>query len=263
MSEQTLLDQAHAAMEAYPENDAARLRFFERLADAELFLLLAAEAQSDAITPELFEFEGAHYVLAFDREERLSAFTGSASPYAALSGRGLAALLVENGLGLGLNLDVAPSSFLLPQDGVAWLADALAQRPEELEQRVSEVSAPRQLPEDLLLAIDTKLTSAVGLAASAYLVGVAYETGARGHMLAFIDPEPGAEPALARAVSEVLQFSGLEAAALDVAFFTSTDPMAAMLAKQGLRFDLPQAKPQTVTTRAAPGTDPDTPPILR
>ncbi len=39
MSEQTPLDRAHAAMEAMPQDDAARLRFFERLADVELFLL--------------------------------------------------------------------------------------------------------------------------------------------------------------------------------------------------------------------------------
>ena len=37
MTDETPLDLAHAAMEAAPENDAARLRFYERLADAELF----------------------------------------------------------------------------------------------------------------------------------------------------------------------------------------------------------------------------------
>ena len=40
MTEETPLDAAHAAMEAAPEDDAARLRFYERLADSELFLLL-------------------------------------------------------------------------------------------------------------------------------------------------------------------------------------------------------------------------------
>ena len=40
----TDLDQAHAAMETAPEDDTARLRFYERLADTELFMLLGAEA---------------------------------------------------------------------------------------------------------------------------------------------------------------------------------------------------------------------------
>jgi len=40
--DETPLDTAHAAMMAAPENDAARLRFYERMADAELYLLLEA-----------------------------------------------------------------------------------------------------------------------------------------------------------------------------------------------------------------------------
>ena len=49
MTETTPLDQAHAAMEAAPEDDAARLRFFERLADSELFILLDKEPEGDRI----------------------------------------------------------------------------------------------------------------------------------------------------------------------------------------------------------------------
>ena len=35
----TALDKAHAAMQAAPEDPQARLKFFERFADNELFLL--------------------------------------------------------------------------------------------------------------------------------------------------------------------------------------------------------------------------------
>ena len=55
MSEETSLDIAHAAMEAAPNDDAARLRFYERLADNELFLLLTKEADGDQINPEIFD----------------------------------------------------------------------------------------------------------------------------------------------------------------------------------------------------------------
>jgi hypothetical protein len=95
----------------------------------------------------------------------------------------------------------------------------------------------------------------------AYLVGVTYESGARGHMLGFVGAVPEAQGALARAVSEVLVFSGLEAALLDVAFFDASDPAAARLARCGLRFDMPE--PPDVVQRPAPGSDPDKPPILR
>ena len=45
MTETTALDAAHSAMTADPQDDAARLRFFERLADSELFLLLTGRGE--------------------------------------------------------------------------------------------------------------------------------------------------------------------------------------------------------------------------
>ena len=77
MRETTPLDAAHAAMQAAPEDAAPRLRFFETLADAELFLMLTQEAQGETLSPETFEVEEGRFVLAFDREDRLAAFTGA------------------------------------------------------------------------------------------------------------------------------------------------------------------------------------------
>ena len=103
----------------------------------------------------------------------------------------------------------------------------------------------------------------MGLAENAYLAGVVYENGADGHMLGIIDAMPGAEAALAQAVSEVLQFSGLEAAALDVGFFSAEDQIAARLARVGLRFDLPKPAPVVHEEITPPGMDPDKPPRLK
>ncbi len=263
MSETTPLDAAHAAMEAAPENEGARLRFYDRLAESELFLLLESEAKGDQITPEVFDLSDQSFVLAFDREARLTEFTGRASPYAALSGRVICSMLAPNGMGLGLNLEVAPSSILLPPSAVMWLADTLQNCPEEVEQVIDSLSVPKGLPEHLLTALDAKLATATGLAASVYLVGVSYESGTQSHMLGFVDPVPGAENALANAVSEALTFSGLEAAMLDVAFFAASDTMASQLAKHGLRFDLPQPEMRVDTHPVPPGMDPDNPPRLK
>ncbi len=263
MSDQTLLDAAHAAMQANPGDDTARLRFFERLADGEMFLLLSEEVRGDTLRPEIFEVSGGRFVLAFDREERLAAFARAPAPYAALSGRAIAAMLAGQGTGLGVNLDVAPSSILLPAEALDWLAATLAETPEQVEARIVEVTAPAGLPEALLGALDTKLVSAAGLAGSAWLVGVTYDHGGRGHMLAFVDALPGAESALAAATGEALTFSGIEAGALDVGFFAATDPMVAKLAAVGLRFELPKPVERQPVARPAPGSDPDNPPILR
>lgn len=257
----TGLDLAHAAMDAAPDDETARLRFYERLADSEIFLLLTSEADGDQVEPEIFDVADARFVLVFDREDRLAQFTGRISPYVALSGRAITAMLTGQGIGLAVNPEVAPSSILIPPEAVDWLAQTLAGGPTEAEARPEEILPPVGLPEVLLGALDAKLATAMGLARFAYLAAVKYEGGTQSHLLGFIDAMPGAESALASAVNEALTFSGIEAGALDVAFFAASDPLAAALARHGLRFDLPQ--PVEPPQRPAPGSDPDSPPILR
>ncbi len=70
----------------------------------------------------------------------------------------------------------------------------------------------------LLTALDQKLATATGLAKSAYLVGVTYDTGAKGHLLGFVNAVEAAQGALAKAVSEALTFSGIEAGAWMLGF---------------------------------------------
>ena len=260
MTEATPLDEAHTAMMAAEEDDTARLRFYERVADVELFLLLEAEPAGDQISPVLLE-DG--YVLVFDRTERLAAYVGAPAPYVALSGRAIAGMLEGQDLGMALNIGVAPSEILLPAGAVAWLRDTLANEAGEVEARIDRVLPPKGLPETLIAAIDAKLATATAMAAGAYLVAVEYHGGGRGHLLAFVGAIPRAQDALVRAASEALTFSGIEAGAMDVCFFAPTDPVVAKLAKVGLRFDLPQSEGLQHTPRMPPGSDPGRPPILK
>ncbi len=260
----TPLDRAHAAMEAASDADAPRMAFYRTLADTELFLLLEGEPVGDDITPRTFEVEGAAYAVVFDTADRLAEFTSDGAPYAALPGRVLAGMLGAEAIGLGVNLDVAPSAILIPPAAVQWLAETLAMpAPDQVEVRAEELSAPGNVPEILLTALDAKLARAGGLAASAYLAGMRVTGGGQGHLLAFVDAVPGSEDALARWVAEALVFSGLEAGMLDVGFIAASDPVAARLARVGLRFDLPQMEAPARVERVAPGMDPDRPPILK
>ena len=262
MTEETPLDQAFAVMEA-SGTDADRLRYYERVADAELFLLVEEEPQGDAVKPQLFELEDGQIVVAFDRAARLAAFVGGPSPYVAFSGRALVKLCADQGLGLGLNLEVAPSSYLLPVAALEWLKDVLERAPEAEEMTVAEVSPPGALPEMLLTSLDAKLALMGAAAETACLAGATYSDGSKGHMLAFIDAAPGAERALSQAASEALTFSGLDAGQLDVTFLKAADPVAGQLARVALRFDLPQPVAAVATSPAPPGLDPDKPPKLR
>ncbi|SEN45522.1 hypothetical protein SAMN04488103_105119 [Gemmobacter aquatilis] len=260
----TPLDAAYEAMVAAADgDDAPRLRFYERLADGEMVLLLATEAVGETLEPRVFDLEDGPVVLIFDNEARLGKFTGIPAPYAALPGRVVAQLLAGQGIGLGINLGVAPSSMLLPPFAVDWLAETLAHGPEEAEALPERFDPPKGLPEALIAGLDAKLARAGGLAAHALLAAVTYEGGRRGHMLAFIDAVAGAQAALARASAEALTFSGVEAGEMDVAFLASDEIAAQAMARVALRFDLPEPVAQEPSAPQAPGMNPDKPPVLR
>lgn len=260
---ETPLDQAHAVMEQNPEDGSARLQFYERLADSELFLMLGAEAEGGQISPELLETPEGTFVMAFDTEERLAEFSGREIHFAALSGRGLVEMLAGQEIGLGLNLNVAPSEFLLPPEAISWLQETLETAPDEVEAQVEELLPPKGLPDILLKSLDQKLATAGGLANSAYLVALRYEGGGSGHLLGFVDAEKPAQNALAKAVSEALVFSGIEAGVLDVGFFQASDPVVQSLARVGLKFDLPQPEAPKIYQPEIPGSNPEKPPRLK
>ena len=260
MTDETPLDVALAAMQGAEEDDALRLRFYERVADAELFLLLEAEADGDQVSPVLWQDQ---YVIVFDRAERLAAHLGHAAPYVALSGRAIAEMLTDAALGMAINLGTPGSEILLPAEAVTWLRQTLAHAPDQVDAHIDRVLPPGGLPETLIAAIDAKLATATAMAAVAYLVAVEYRGGGRGHLLAFVAAIPRARDALVRAASEALTFSGIEAGAMDVGFFEASDAVVVKLAKVGLRFDLPQGEALQHTPRMAPGSDPTKPPILK
>ena len=262
---ETDLDRAHGAMDAAPDDDAVRLAFYDRLADAQLFVLLTVEPAGDAVEPQLYDLEEGRFALAFDLEERLSTFSGAAAPYVALPGRVIARILAAEGIGLGLNLGVAPSAFLMPPEALGWLAGTLAHAPGAAEARPVAYDRPAGVPPALLTALDAKLARLTGVADKAHLVSVTYDDGAQGHLLVFEGARDGAEPALAKAMSEALVFSGVEAGALDVTFLAPGDAALGSIVRNALTFELPQPAraEMRVLTPSAPGMDPSRPPKLK
>lgn len=263
----TLLDRAQAAMAADPGNEAAQLRFYHALADAELFLLLDREPEGERINPRVFDLADGPVILAFDSQERLALLGQGPVPWAALPGRVIAAHLAGQGVSLGVNLGTgAASEVLLPPEALRWLTETLDNAPQAAEARPQAFHPPGALPEALTDALRFTLGGAGNLASGAMVAGVTYDDGRRGHMLAILDAMPGAEEALARAAAEALTFSGLEAGQMDVVFLTSDAAPAMAMARHALRLDIaPPASPDPGPRpeRQGPGTDPERPPILR
>ena len=260
MAEDTLGD-ALVAMQSAPEDDAARLRFYEALADAELWLLLDAPPADERIAPRVLPVDGTDYLLAFDGPDRLADFAGGAAETATLPGRALAAMMAGQGVGLVLNPGADRASTMLPPDALDWLADLLSRAPATAEARLSELRPPGRLPADVLDGLARRLSRSGGLAEAAFLAGAVWGDGRHGHVLAFVGAADHAEPALAQAAAEALSFSGIDAGTLDVMFVTADQPIAASLSRVGLRFDLPAGGGERTT--AAPGSDPARPPKLR
>lgn len=258
----TPLDLAHSAMENSPEDNTARLAFFERLADAELFLMLEEEASDEAARPMVFPTADGEVALVFDREERLAEFVATPTPFVALSGRRIAKLLAGQNIGLGLNFGVAPSSMLLPASAVDWLQDVLGAKSDETEAKPVSFHAPKGLPENLIVALDAKLANMSGVVGAAYLVGVEYEGGQKGHMLALLDVPDAARDGVAEAFAEALQFSGIEAGQLDVTFLAADTSLSTALQAVGLGFEIPELILPKPMQPLAPGMDPDNPPKL-
>lgn len=259
---ETPLDHAHTAMEAAPDDALASLRFYERFADAELFLMLEDDA-GDTVRPLIFETSDGSFALAFDREDRLAEFVDKPAPFIAMSGRRIAKLLAGEDIGIGLNLTVAPSAMLLPPNAVEWLHTALGAKSVETEATPEEFHAPKGLPETLITALDVKLANMSGVVSAAYLVGVTYKGGQKGHMLTLLDVPPQAHNGVAEAFSEALQFSGIEAGQLDVTFLTGTEPFIETMKNVGLGFEIPELILPKAPKPVAPGMDPSKPPKLR
>jgi hypothetical protein len=259
----TPIDTAHAAMSLDAEDDAARLRFYGLVADSE-WIVLVSETDGSVLTPQVFALEDGPVILAFDTEERLTALTGGPSPYAALPGRLVMAQLAGQGVGLGLNLGVAPSSILLPADVVDWLARTLASNPDLINSArpvrfhsVGDVSA------GLVGLLEQALRRAAGLADSALLAVAEDDKGLLLPFLAFVDADPARQEALVRMISEVVAFDGKTEQMPDIVFLAGSDPILDQLAPAARCFKLPAPEPVAAIKSLAPGTDPNRPPILR
>lgn len=250
---QTPLDLAHAAHDANPENPTLRLRFHERILDSELIVPLDAPPEGEHLRPSLFALSDGPVVLAFDRDDRMAEFLGKPAEFAALSGRRLVTLLAGRATGLALNLG-APSAALLPPEAVDWLARIAAEAVPEADARARDIGPPGIVPRALLDALGPKLAAMADRLESAHLVSARLGEGPTVLLLALTGvPEP-ARAATAAAVAEAVRFSGLDEAALDVAFPASGAPLATGVARVGLRLELPPPEspaPKSVADRKA------------
>ena len=241
----TPLDAAFEAMAADPEDEAARRGYYARLLATEVSVPLD-DAGMDVVT-----IDGGAFVLAFDSEHRLADFAAAGVERAVMSGRALVTAAASSGLGIGINLGVANSAWLLPPDTVMWLSDA------QVAPTAETVDPGTFLPPDVadsdLLAIDETLAGVVGQATSARFL-----QSDAGHLIILSGAAPEAEPAISAHIAEACT---IRMPHLNLSVMFADDPQVLQVASRvAVVFDLPQ--PAQVHP-VAPGRDPSRPPKLR
>ncbi len=260
---ETPLDFAHRAMEAAGDAPGPRLRFYERLLDAELFVLLAAESPQDRLDLQVLDIDEGRVVLAFDRDDRMAAFLDAPAPYAALSGRRLAALLAGQGLGIALNAGGAPSTALLSAATIDWLAAMARGAVAQEAARPVAVAAPAGADPDLVAGVAAKLAAMSGALGAAWLATLRFDDGSTRLALAIEGARDVDRDGIAAAIAEAVRFSGMDEGGLDVTYVEADTPSRDAFARAGLAFEIPIRAPEAARPPAPPGSDPDRPPRLR
>lgn len=237
--------------------DFLRARVLSRLADTEVFATLTAEPGNDRADLRILDHDGMRMAVACDREDRLSEFWGSAVAFAAMPGRVLAGLLAGQGVALLINPG-QQSEMLLDPDSIAWLENALTMTPPGADAtRLPRLGAPDpQVVGALLAPLSQRLADMAGLAWSAAFVGAQWPDGRQGHMLLLRGAAPDHQPAIAKALAELLAFLPPVAGGVDIAFVKSAPPSAAVL------IELPESHTADAEPEPAPNRT-EQPPRLR
>ncbi|NNU79898.1 SseB family protein [Halovulum dunhuangense] len=258
---ETALDRAHDRMIRAGETEDARRAFFATLAATGLVLVLEEEPArgSDRVKPLILETGDGPLALAFDTEARMAAFLEGGAPMAVIEGRDLGALLSAAGLGLALNIEVAPSAIILPVDAMDWIAGIAPAAAEVNAGRIAGLRAPVGAAQTLLDALAGQLAALAGHAEEAFLVQAAYADGSEALLLALTGVAPGARDEVSRSIAAALALAGLSEGVLDLAFPDGGDPLLGRLRETGFSLSIPTPRR---LPGAAPGGDPAKPPRL-
>lgn len=248
-----------------PFHEAAgplRARVLSRLADTEVFVTLLAEPGDDRAELRIVDYDGLRVAIACDTEDRLSSFWEAAVPYAAMPGRVLAGMLAEQGAALLLNPGQR-SEMLLDPKSLNWLDEALASAPEGADTTaLPQFGAPEPaVVASLLEPLSQRLADMTGLAQSAALVSTQWSDGRQAHMLLIQGAKHTRQPAIAKALSELMAFLPPIEGGVDIAFAPADLPSAALIA--ALVIEIPQSPASAVSpVHRSPDRD-DAPPRLR
>lgn len=258
----TPLDRAARAAAATDAPADAQARFYALLLETGLCVPVRPAGPDDAIRPQVFALSEGDAALAFDDDARMAAFFEGPTEYVALSGRALASLLADAGLGLGLNLGDGPSAMLLEAATVRWLAAEMGGALRADAAAAATVAPPRGAEPALAAALAERLASFPGMIAEAWLVRL--EGGAEPGLTVALRLAPTAAratEALAAALGRAAAPFAPAGETVAVTALEETAPLLAAARRLGAPLHAPPAPDAPARPAAAP--KPPRPPKLR
>ena len=227
-------------MSRNPENNDARLNYYGVLADTNLFLLLEQEPSNEILEPKFIQLEGKNFALAFDSEESLSEFYGEAAAFAEVTGRVLAKMLLEEKIGLGINLGVSEGELLLPWEIIEWFVNVLDVAPNLVQTTPKKFLRATVFPEVLFKALQEKLMPAVGLFDEIWICAVEYNEDETSHLICLMGVQNSAQQAIVKSINEVLSFTNIDLGNIDVAHFSYDDEVCNKIREIGIKLEFPK-----------------------
>ena len=227
-------------MSRNPENNDARLNYYGVLADTNLFLLLEQEPSNEILEPKFIQLEGKNFALAFDSEESLSEFYGEAAAFAEVTGRVLAKMLLEEKIGLGINLGVYEGELLLPWEIIEWFVNVLDEAPNLVQNTPKKFLRAEAFPEILVKALQEKLMPAVGLFDEIWICAVEYNEDETSHLICLMGVQNSAQQAIVKSINEVLSFTNIDLGNIDVAHFSYDDEVCTKIREIGIKLEFPK-----------------------
>ena len=227
-------------MSRNPENSDARLNYYGVLADTNLFLLLEQEPSNEILEPKFIQLEGKNFALAFDSEESLAEFYGEAAAFAEVTGRVLAKMLLEEKIGLGINLGVYEGELLLPWEIIEWFVNVLDEAPNLVQNTPKKFLRAEAFPEVLFKALQEKLMPAVGLFDEIWICAVEYNEDETSHLICLMGVQNSAQQAIVKSINEVLSFTNIDLGNIDVAHFSYDDEVCTKIREIGIKLEFPK-----------------------
>ena len=203
-------------------------------------MLLEQEPSNEILEPKFIQLEGKNFALAFDSEESLSEFYGEAAAFAEVTGRVLAKMLLEEKIGLGINLGVYEGELLLPWEIIEWFVNVLDEAPNLVQNTPKKFLRAEAFPEVLFKALQEKLMPAVGLFDEIWICAVEYNEDETSHLICLMGVQNSAQQAIVKSINEVLSFTNIDLGNIDVAHFSYDDEVCTKIREIGIKLEFPK-----------------------